>query len=37
MTVKLTEELTRSDGRYGLVAMRVGGGQGVSTIFERLN
>lgn len=37
MTVKLMEELTRSDGQYGLVTMCVGGGQGVSTIFERLN
>ena len=37
MTVKLMEELTRTDGQYGLVTMCVGGGQGVSTIFERLN
>ena len=37
MTVKLMEELTRRDGQYGLVTMCVGGGQGVSTIFERLN
>ena len=37
MTVKLMEELTRGDGQYGLVTMCVGGGQGVSTIFERLN
>lgn len=37
MTVKLMEELTRADGQYGLVTMCVGGGQGVSTIFERLN
>ena len=37
MTVKLMEELTRRGGRYGLVTMCVGGGQGVSTIFERLN
>ena len=37
MTVKLMEELSRSDGEMGLVTMCVGGGQGVSTIFERLN
>ena len=37
MTVKLMEELTRSDGQYGLVTMCVGGGQGAATIFERLN
>ena len=37
MTVKLMEELTRTDGQYGLVTMCVGGGQGVSTIFERVN
>ena len=37
MTVKLMEELTRTDGRFGLVTMCVGGGQGVSTIFERVN
>lgn len=37
MTVKLMEELSRTDGQFGLVTMCVGGGQGVSTIFERLN
>ena len=37
MTVKIMEELARTDGQYGLVTMCVGGGQGVSTIFERLN
>ncbi len=37
MAVKLMEELTRTDGHFGLVTMCVGGGQGVSTIFERLN
>ncbi len=37
MTVKLMEELSRADGQFGLVTMCVGGGQGVSTIFERLN
>ncbi len=37
MTVKLMEDLSRTDGHFGLVTMCVGGGQGVSTIFERLN
>ena len=37
MTAKLMEELSRTDGHFGLVTMCVGGGQGVSTIFERLN
>ena len=37
MAVKIMEELTRTDGQFGLVTMCVGGGQGVSTIFERLN
>jgi acetyl-CoA C-acetyltransferase len=37
MTVKLMEEMTRRDQKMGLVTMCVGGGQGVSTIFERLN
>lgn len=37
MTVKLMEEMTRRDQQLGLVTMCVGGGQGVSTIFERLN
>ena len=37
MTVKLMEELTRTDGQYGMVTMCIGGGQGAATIFERLN
>jgi acetyl-CoA C-acetyltransferase len=37
MVVKLMEELTRRDQQMGLVTMCVGGGQGVSTIFERVN
>ena len=37
MTVKLMEEMERSDSSTGLVTMCVGGGQGVATIFERLN
>jgi acetyl-CoA C-acetyltransferase len=35
MVVKLMEELERRDQQRGLVTMCVGGGQGVSTIFER--
>ena len=37
MVVKLMEELARRDGHYGLATLCVGGGQGVSTIFERLD
>ena len=37
MTVKLMEEMERSDSSTGLVTMCVGGGQGVATIFEILN
>jgi len=37
MTVKLMEELAARDQEIGLVTMCVGGGQGVATVFERLN
>jgi len=37
MTVKLMNEMAHRDQQFGLVTMCVGGGQGVSTIFERLN
>ena len=37
MTVKLMEELKLRDQEMGLVTMCVGGGQGVATIFQRLN
>ena len=37
MTVKLMEEMERSNANLGLVTMCVGGGQGVATVFERLN
>ena len=37
MVVKLMEELERRDQQRGLITMCVGGGQGVSTIFERIN
>jgi acetyl-CoA C-acetyltransferase len=34
-TVKIVHELRRTGGRYGLVTMCIGGGQGISAIFER--
>ena len=37
MTVKAMEELDRIDGEFGLITMCVGGGQGVATIFQRVN
>lgn len=36
LTVKALHELQRSGGRYGLVSMCIGGGQGIAAIFERL-
>jgi len=36
LTVKALYELKRTDGRYGLVTMCIGGGQGIAAIFERL-
>lgn len=37
LTVKTLYELQRTGGRYGLVSMCIGGGQGIAAIFERLN
>jgi acetyl-CoA C-acetyltransferase len=37
LTVKLMYELERQQGRYGLVSLCIGGGQGIATIFERIN
>ena len=37
MTVKIMEEMEQSDMHLGLVTMCVGGGQGIATIFERIN
>ncbi|MEE8422159.1 MAG: acetyl-CoA C-acyltransferase, partial [Dehalococcoidia bacterium] len=37
LTVKTMYELERIDGRYGLVSLCIGGGQGIATIFERVN
>jgi len=35
LTVKALYELVRTGGRYGLVTMCIGGGQGIAAIFER--
>jgi len=37
LTVKLLYELRRIGGRYGLVTMCIGGGQGIAAIFEAMN
>ncbi len=36
ITVKALHELARTGGRYALVTMCIGGGQGIAAIFERL-
>jgi acetyl-CoA C-acetyltransferase len=36
LTIKALYELQRVGGRYGLVTMCIGGGQGIAAIFERL-
>ena len=36
LTVKTLYELQRTSGRYGLVSMCIGGGQGIAAVFERL-
>jgi acetyl-CoA C-acetyltransferase len=36
LTVKALYELERTAGRYALVTMCIGGGQGIAAIFERL-
>lgn len=35
-TIKLAYELQRTGGRYGLVTMCIGGGQGIAAVFERV-
>jgi acetyl-CoA C-acetyltransferase len=35
LTVKALYELHRIQGRYALVTMCIGGGQGIAAIFER--
>lgn len=37
LTVKLMYELERTNGQFGIVSLCIGGGQGIATIFERLN
>ncbi len=37
LAIKAMYELERSQGRYGLVSLCVGGGQGIATIFERVS
>jgi acetyl-CoA C-acetyltransferase len=37
LTVKAIYELQRSGGRYGLVTMCIGGGQGIAAVFERVH
>ncbi|HEV2325641.1 MAG TPA: acetyl-CoA C-acyltransferase family protein [Terracidiphilus sp.] len=37
LTVKALYELRRTGGRYALVTMCIGGGQGIAAIFESLN
>ena len=36
ITVKAIHELQRIQGRYALVTMCIGGGQGIAAIFERI-
>ncbi len=36
ITVKALYELQRIGGRYALVTMCIGGGQGIAAIFERM-
>jgi acetyl-CoA C-acetyltransferase len=36
LTIKAIAELARTGGRYALVTMCIGGGQGIAAIFERL-
>src|SRR3546814_9357296 len=36
ITVKALHELNRIQGRYALVTMCIGGGQGIAAIFERV-
>ncbi len=36
LTVKLLHHLARTNGRYGLVTLCIGGGMGIAAIFERV-
>jgi acetyl-CoA acetyltransferase len=35
LAIKMQHELARRNGRYGLVTMCIGGGQGMAALFER--
>ena len=37
LTIKALHELKRTGGRYGLITMCIGGGQGIAAIFERVH
>jgi acetyl-CoA acyltransferase len=37
LTATLMQEMQRTDTRYGMVSMCIGGGQGAAGIFENLN
>jgi acetyl-CoA C-acetyltransferase len=37
LVIKLMSELERRHGRYGMVTLCIGGGQGIATIFERVS
>ena len=36
LTVKALYELQRSGGRYALISMCIGGGQGIAAVIERV-
>jgi acetyl-CoA C-acetyltransferase len=36
IVTKLLHELIRINGRYGMATMCIGGGQGITTIWERV-
>ena len=36
LAVKLMHELERTNGRYGIASLCIGGGQGIATLFERI-
>jgi acetyl-CoA C-acetyltransferase len=36
LAVKAIYELRRTGGRYALVTMCIGGGQGIAAVFERI-
>jgi acetyl-CoA C-acetyltransferase len=36
LTLKAMYELQRTGGRYGLITMCIGGGQGIAAVIERM-